>query len=142
MHAHPRLVLAEHPDGHRADAVFLVGGRIVDWGEVLSAEDLARRTARALTQLPAPAEVPALTAEEAAAARIALTWIAREEPRELPLRPAPDAARVARFHARVLGGARSGGAVPAGAAGRAGTAGGPPASRPSLQAPARDAAVA
>ncbi|MCW3009984.1 MAG: hypothetical protein JWO90_388, partial [Solirubrobacterales bacterium] len=79
MHAHPRLVLAEHPDGHRADAVFLVGGRIVDWGEVLSAEDLARRTARALTQLPAPTEVPALTAEEAAAARIALTWIAREE---------------------------------------------------------------
>ncbi len=106
MHARPRLVLAEHPDGARADAVFLVGGRVVDWGEVHSADELAARTARALAHLPRPTEVPSLTVEEAAAARIAVSWCAREEPRELALRPAPDAARIARFHSRVLGGVR------------------------------------
>ncbi len=121
MHARPRLVLAEHPDGARADAVFLVGGRVVDWGEVEDSGELARRTQRALAFLPHPTEVPSLTAEEAAAARIAASWIAREEPRELALRPAPDAARVARFHARVLGPGRA--LVGAGSsAGRAGPA--------------------
>ena len=103
MHARPRLVLAEHPDGERADAVFLVGGRVVDWGEARGAEDLLVRAQRALALAPRPTEVPSLTAEEAAATRIATSWIAREEPRELALLPAPDAARVARFHARVLG---------------------------------------
>ncbi len=102
-HARPRLVLAEHPDGDRADAVFLVGGRVVDWGEVGGADDLATRTQRALALAPGPTEVPSLTAAEAAAARIAASWIVREEPRELALRPAPDAARVVRFHTRVLG---------------------------------------
>ncbi len=103
-HVRPRLVLAEHPDGGRADAVFLVGGRVVDWGEVGDAASLARRTARALAHAPRPTEVPSLTAAEAAAARIVTSWAAREEPRELALRPAPDPERVARFHARVLGG--------------------------------------
>jgi DNA polymerase-3 subunit epsilon len=102
-HARPRLVLAEHPDGGRADAVFLVGGRVVDWGEVRGPEELAARTRRALGFVPRAAEVPSLTAEEVAATRIATGWIVREEPRELALRPAPDATRVARFHARVLG---------------------------------------
>ncbi len=108
LHAHPRLVLAEHPDGRRADAVFLVGGRVVEWGEVHGADELGVRTQRALSCLPRPTEVPSLTAQEAAAARIATGWIAREEPRELALRPAPDAARVARFHQRVLGERESG----------------------------------
>lgn len=106
MHARPRLVLAEHPDGGRADAVFLVGGRVVDWGEVHGAADLVARTRRALGLLPRPTEVPSLTVEEAAAARIAVSWSAREEPRELALRPAPDPARIERFHARVLHGVR------------------------------------
>ena len=120
MHARPRLVLAEHPDGRRADAVFLVGGRIVDWGEVGGADDLVARTRRALAQLPRPTEVPSLTAQDVAAARIAACWIAREEPRELALSPPPDAARIARFHARVLG---AGPAAPAGAGAVAGAAG-------------------
>ncbi len=102
-HARPRLVLAEHPDGGRADAVLLVGGRVVDWGEAGDADALVARTLRALGRGPRPTEVPSLTAEEAAATRIAASWIAREEPRELALHPAPDAARIARFHARVLG---------------------------------------
>ena len=68
MHARPRLVLAEHPDGERADAVFLVGGRIVDWGEARGPDDLSARTRRALGHVPRPTEVPSLTAEEAAAA--------------------------------------------------------------------------
>ena len=102
-HARPRLVLAEHPDGQRADAVFFVGGRVADWGEVRGPDDLVTRTQRVLAVAPRPTEVPSLTAAEAAAARIATSWIVREEPRELALHPAPDAARVARFHARVLG---------------------------------------
>jgi DNA polymerase III subunit epsilon len=102
-HARPRLVLAEHPDGRRADAVFLVGGRVVDWGEVRGPDDLVARTRHALAQLPLPDQVPSLTAEEVGAARIAASWVLREEPRELPLTPPPDAARLRRFHDRVLG---------------------------------------
>ena len=102
-HARPRLVLAEHPDGGRADAVFLVGGRVVDWGEARGPEELAARAQRALGFTPRPTEVPSLTAEEVDATRIATSWILREEPRELVLRPAPDPARVTRFHERVLG---------------------------------------
>ncbi len=106
-HVRPRLVLAEHPDGARADAVFLVGGRVVDWGEVDGPEELVERTSRALARLPRPGEVPSLTAAEVASARIATAWILREEPRELPLDPAPAPDRIVRFHDRVL---RRGGA--------------------------------
>ena len=103
LHARPRLVLAEHPDGRRADAVFLVGGRVVDWGEARGADDLTARTQRALAQVARPGEVPSLSAGEAVAARIAASWIAREQPRELALQPPPAPERIARFHARVLG---------------------------------------
>lgn len=101
-HVRPRLVLAEHPDGARADAVFLVGGRVVDWGEVGSAQELAVRTTQALARTPRRGEVPSLTTAEVAQARIVTSWVLREEPRELALDPAPDAARIERFHARVL----------------------------------------
>jgi DNA polymerase-3 subunit epsilon len=63
-HVRPRLILAEHPDGERADAVFLVGGRVVDWGEARGVDDLVARTQRALARAPRPTEVPSLTAEK------------------------------------------------------------------------------
>jgi DNA polymerase-3 subunit epsilon len=46
-HARPRLVLAAHPvDRGRRDAFWLVGGRLVDWGPLPSAQDAAALEAR------------------------------------------------------------------------------------------------
>ena len=49
-HARPRLVLAPHPRGGTADAFWLVGGRLVDWGPppATSADASPMRRARAL----------------------------------------------------------------------------------------------
>jgi DNA polymerase-3 subunit epsilon len=47
-HVRPRLVIAAHPDGDGGDAFWLVGGRLVDWGPVPPASELAARTERAL----------------------------------------------------------------------------------------------
>ena len=99
-HSHPRLVLAEHPDGGRADAVWLVGGRVADWGEAGDPAELAARTAAALRSDPPPGRPGHLTADEVAAARIATTWIAGNEPLWLALRPAPSVSELARFLAR------------------------------------------
>jgi DNA polymerase III subunit epsilon len=113
-HVRPRLVLAPSPDGRRADAVWLAGGRVADWGEARGVDDLAARTARVLrvagagasrtvgdgasARAPAPAH---LTADEVAAARIAATWCDAHRPPELALDPAPSRARLAAFAAGV-----------------------------------------
>jgi len=106
-HSHPRLVLAEHPDGGRADAIWLVGGRVADWCEARDPEELAARTNAALRFDPLPGRPAHLTADEVAAARIATTWIAAKEPPTMPLRPAPSVSELARFLARVGIGAQA-----------------------------------
>jgi DNA polymerase-3 subunit epsilon len=107
-HVRPRLVLAPSPDGRRADAVWLAGGRVPDWGELRGPEDLADRTARVLRDVgPARAGGGAagpvhLTPDEVAAARIAATWCEANDPPELALEPPPSAGRLAAF-ARTAG---------------------------------------
>jgi DNA polymerase III subunit epsilon len=83
-HSHPRLVVAEGPEG--ADAFWLVGGRVVDWGPL--GADVAERTAAAL-RVRAEPYVPA---DEVHEARLVETWIATHEPRVVGLAPPPPAA--------------------------------------------------
>jgi DNA polymerase III subunit epsilon len=91
-HAHPRLVRAEGP--HGADLLWLVGGRVVDWGP--SGEgDVVARTRAALRSRPDP-YVPA---DEVHELRIVSTWLANHEPAELALAPAPDPALLRAFAA-------------------------------------------
>jgi DNA polymerase III subunit epsilon len=116
-HVRPRLVLARSPDGRRADAVWLAGGRVADWGEARGLDDVVARTARVLrgvgiapeagaggTAQPGSARPPTpvhLTADEVAAARIAATWCDAHRPPELALDPPPSRARLAAFAAGV-----------------------------------------
>ena len=104
-HVRPRLVLAPAPDGRRADAVWLAGGRVAAWGEARGADDLAERTARVLRSAggSAPGSAPVhLTPDEVGAARIAATWCDANRPPELVLDPPPSRARLAAF-ARAAG---------------------------------------
>jgi DNA polymerase III subunit epsilon len=92
-HTHPRLVLAPGPEG--ADAFWLVGGRVVDFGP--AGPDLAERTAAALRTRAEP-YVPA---DEVAELRIVSTWLAAHEPPVLDLAPPPDPGALAAFLERV-----------------------------------------
>jgi DNA polymerase III subunit epsilon len=96
-HASPRLVLARHPVKERFDAFWLVRGRLVDWGPLPGPTELADRTQGALDRAPGRAVVPTDEVDEV---RIVAGWVAEHEPAELPLDPAPDAARLLSFVAR------------------------------------------
>jgi DNA polymerase-3 subunit epsilon len=99
-HAAPRLVLAGSSDGaHDAppDALWIVGGRVADWGALPELDELERRTALALGGRPVvgPPCVPADAVHEL---RIVATYL--DDHPELPvldLEPAPDRARLAAF---------------------------------------------
>ena len=104
-HAGTRLVLAPHPsDPARADAFWIAGGRVVDWGPAPGdARELGTRTTAALRDSPPPGLGGWLPAAELDEARIVGAWLAgHEEARTLELDPAPSEARLARFAAAVL----------------------------------------
>jgi DNA polymerase-3 subunit epsilon len=96
VHSDPRLVLARHPVKDRFDALWIVHGRVVDWGPLEDdPERLAARCQEALaTAAPAGGSVPA---EEIDEVRIASAWIAEHRPPELRMADAGDPARVERF---------------------------------------------
>src|SRR5215217_6147856 len=77
-HAGSRLVLAPHPsDPERADAFWIVGGRVVDWGPKPAPHELEARTAAALREAPAPGGLGGwLPAEELVEARLVGAWLA------------------------------------------------------------------
>jgi len=130
-HAGARLVLAPHPSNPaRADAFWIAGGRIVDWGPAHPAhlahpahpddpahavhlahshpaasgpEALASRTQAAIRAAPPPGLGGWLPAGELDEARIVGAWLAgHDEARVLELEPPPSAARLARFAASPL----------------------------------------
>ena len=74
-HARPQLALATHERATGADAFWMVGGRIADWGPVDSPDDLVARTEAALTRA-GDGRTPWLTPDEIAETRIATTWLA------------------------------------------------------------------
>jgi DNA polymerase III subunit epsilon len=89
-HAGARLVLAPHPsDAARADAFWIVGGRVVDWGPKPPRAELDARTGAALRGAPAHGLGGWLPAGELDEARIVGAWLAgHEEARVIELEPA------------------------------------------------------
>jgi DNA polymerase-3 subunit epsilon len=98
IHASTRLVLAPHPSQRgRFDAVWLAGGRVVDWGPLVDAPELAARSARAL----ATAGGGWLPPEAVAEARLVGAWVAANAPPALELDPGMGEAEHAAFLARL-----------------------------------------
>jgi len=93
VHATPRLVLAGHPTAQRWDALWIVGGRVADWGDLPGPSELIERT-EAVLSAPAPAGVRPDDVDEV---RIVAAWVAEHEPLTLDLDPAPTPARLERF---------------------------------------------
>ncbi|HYF25686.1 MAG TPA: exonuclease domain-containing protein [Baekduia sp.] len=94
-HARPRLVLAAHPEQARYDAFWLVGGRVVDWGEPAGAADAWERTVAAVRGFDGRPR--AVTVEDARRARIAESWLASNPAAELALDPLPARERFERW---------------------------------------------
>jgi hypothetical protein len=93
-HAEPRLVLAKHPVKERFDAFWIVQGRLVDWGPIPGATELAERTDAALSRPPGRTAIPADEIDEI---RIVASWVAEHEPPALALEPQPEANRLLAF---------------------------------------------
>ena len=99
-HAHPRLLLSPHPSARRVEAFWLVGGRLVDYGECPGGvAELAARTERALAREGRVGEIGAhVPPDEVDEVRIIGTWLASHpDAAVMSLRPAPSEARLAAF---------------------------------------------
>jgi DNA polymerase-3 subunit epsilon len=86
-HTGARLVLAPHPQATgRFDAIWIAGGRVVDWGPGETAAELAPRSARAYAEAPASASLGGwLPADAVAEARLVGAWIVANQPPALEL---------------------------------------------------------
>jgi DNA polymerase III subunit epsilon len=101
-HARPRLVAASAPDAAGADAFWLVGGRLIDWGELSDQPpELERRTGAALARGGRPGATAHVPPAEIDEVRIVSTWLAHHEDdvATLTLDPPPDGAHLAEFAA-------------------------------------------
>lgn len=96
VHADPRLVLARHPVKRRFDALWVVAGRVVDFGPLPGpAVELAQRSEAALTAVGHDRRsVPAAEVDEV---RITSAWIAEHQPPTLALEPGLAPAGYERF---------------------------------------------
>jgi DNA polymerase III subunit epsilon len=99
-HAGARLVLAPHPAAPgRADAFWIVAGRIADWGPLpADAAEVAARTRAALTTAPPAALGGWLPADELDELRIVGSWLAGH--RDTPVLELGGGADVAAFLGR------------------------------------------
>jgi DNA polymerase-3 subunit epsilon len=85
-HAQTRLVLARHPVKPRWDALWIVAGRVADWGAVPDDPDeLVSRTETALERQPSRFRRPAIPVDEVDEIRIVHSWIAANDPPQLEL---------------------------------------------------------
>jgi DNA polymerase-3 subunit epsilon len=86
-HTGARLVLAPHPEAAgRFDAIWIAGGRVVDWGPGETAAELAPRSARAYAEAPASTSLGGwLPADAVAESRLVGAWIAANRPPALEL---------------------------------------------------------
>jgi len=99
-HARPRLVLAPHPTALRFDALWIAGGRLVDFGELSDdVGELGARTAGALSRAGRVGELGAhLPPDEVDELRIIHTYMASHpDLPELALDPAPSERRLSEF---------------------------------------------
>jgi DNA polymerase-3 subunit epsilon len=101
-HARPRLVAASASEAGGADAFWLAGGRLIDWGELPDEPpELERRTGAALARAGRPGATAHVPPDEIDEVRIISTWLAHheEDVATLTLDPPPDGARLAEFAA-------------------------------------------
>lgn len=83
VHTRPRLVLARHPVKPLWDALWVVDGRVADWGSLPADDDeIEQRTAAALAKRRGQVVVPAAEIDEV---RIVASWLARNDPAVLDL---------------------------------------------------------
>jgi hypothetical protein len=95
-------VAASAPDADGADAFWLAGGRLIDWGELPDEPpDLERRTEAALARAGRPTAAAHVPPDEIDEVRIVSTWLAHHEAdvATLTLDPPPDGPRLAEFAA-------------------------------------------
>jgi DNA polymerase III subunit epsilon len=105
-HAGARLVVVPHPaEPARADAFWIVAGRVADWGPLPGdADEIAGRTEAALAAAPSSGLGGWLPADELDEARIVGLWLAgHDEARVLELDPRPDQRALEAFSARAAG---------------------------------------
>jgi DNA polymerase-3 subunit epsilon len=105
-HAGARLVLAPHPEApERADAFWIVAGRVADWGPLpADPAEVAARTDAALAGAPATGLGGWLPADELDETRIVGSWLAgHDDARVLELDRRPDQATLAAFSASPTG---------------------------------------
>lgn len=111
LHARPRLVLAQHPAKPLWDALWIVAGRVADWGPLPEdPAEVAERTAAALAsaaRASRPGSAASVPAAEVDEVRIVSSWIARNEPPALELGDAAEAADWALATAHPSGGLAS-----------------------------------
>jgi DNA polymerase-3 subunit epsilon len=107
-HARARLVLAPHPTAPRFDALWLAGGRLLDFGELPDdPAELAERTARALVRAGRTGELGAhVPPQEIDELRIVGVYLASHpELTALDLSPVPEIATLTGFVSRARGAA-------------------------------------
>ncbi|HEX5909915.1 MAG TPA: exonuclease domain-containing protein, partial [Thermoleophilaceae bacterium] len=97
VHADPRLVLARHPVQARFDALWLVNGRVADWGPLPEEPGEVARRSRSVLDAAGRAERTSVPAEDVDEVRIASAWMAEHRPPELSLAEAVEPERVERF---------------------------------------------
>ena len=92
----PKLVIARHPAKDRFDALWMVHGRVADWGPLPDdPTELSARCREVLAE--APARGRSVPADDVDEVRIASAWIAEHRPPELSLSEARDPDRLERF---------------------------------------------
>ncbi|HUO74146.1 MAG TPA: exonuclease domain-containing protein [Solirubrobacteraceae bacterium] len=98
-HARPRLVLAAHPTDSAADAFWIAGGRLVDWGALpADPAELERRTHAALIRGGRPERTAHVPPDEIDELRILGAWLASHPGvPQLSLDPPPDRDALTRF---------------------------------------------
>jgi DNA polymerase-3 subunit epsilon len=103
-HARTRLVLAPHPHGkYRWDALWLVAGRVADWGALPARDELRARTSAALATAPEgrvgdPSSGAFVPPGEVDEVRIVAGWLAaHDDVPVLDLDDAPDPGELGAF---------------------------------------------
>jgi DNA polymerase-3 subunit epsilon len=97
VHARPRVVLARHPAREAWDVLWIVGGRVADWGPLGPAAELVERSQALRPVAERHSGPPVLQPEEVDEVRIVAGALAAEEPRELSLERATSRPTVARW---------------------------------------------
>lgn len=104
VHTAPRLVVAAHPRAEGVDALWIVGGRVLEWAELSgdeAAQALAERSAQARSHTSRSSLAAALSPDEAVELRIVEGWLASHpETPVIPLDRKPRRDRLERALAR------------------------------------------